>query len=61
MLDRIEDALNNRTVDIYGKGQAQVEVSCTNTRLWVNVDGICRLRFQAAKSITVDDQRTGKP
>ncbi len=35
----------------------QVQIETTGRTLWVNVDGICRLRIQDIKHLEVDDDR----
>ena len=36
-----------------------VEVLVKNNKLWVNVDGLCRLRASACPEIIIQDERLG--
>ena len=40
--------------------EVNVTVNPQGTIIWVNVDGMCRLRVAAAKSIKIEDRRENK-
>lgn len=44
-------------LDLTGPGVVQVEIREDGTVLWVNVDGICKLRACRIGKITVEDNR----
>lgn len=45
-------------VDITGPEVVEVVIRHDGTVVWVNVDGVCRLRCSKAKTLIVEDQRT---
>lgn len=45
-----------RMLDISGPEIVQIDLSLDG-KVWVNVDGVCRLRIYGARCIDVDDKR----
>ncbi len=39
------------------EGHVEVNISLNGKIIWINIDGICRLRAANLKSITIDDER----
>ena len=46
-----------KIIDLRGVDNVQVQVDADGHKLWVNIDGICRLRVYAAQRIDIDDPR----
>lgn len=44
-------------IDLNGCQAIQIQVSEDGTKVWVNVDGICRLRAYACQRVEVEDNR----
>lgn len=51
--------IDGELVDLNGAKLIEVEVSADG-KLWVNVDGICRLRAQDTQVLIVSDKRPQK-
>lgn len=47
-------------VDVRGPVHVQVQIS-DGGKLWVNVDGVCKLRVYDAVAVEVTDDRTKEP
>lgn len=44
-------------LDLAGANIVEVVIKQNGTVLWVNVDGVCRLRVCRAKDINIEDKR----
>lgn len=49
-------SVSSQMVDCVNNEEVEVRIS-VDGRLWVNVDGICRLRAYKAKQIIIEDER----
>lgn len=49
-----------RMIDIANADLVEIEVSPNGQKIWVNVDGLCRLRINGRYQLSVKDERKSK-
>lgn len=52
---------NPEFLDVFGADHVEIRVSHDRTVLWINVDGICRLRVCRIRALTVEGRLDADP
>jgi hypothetical protein len=58
MSDETEIHFGNQMLDITAPEIVEVQIRSDGTVLWVNVDGVCRLRICCITNFILSDERT---
>lgn len=52
-----DDDIVGKQMDITGANIVDVQIRADGTVIWVNVDGVCKLRICRIEKLTVEDNR----
>lgn len=56
-MPKAKDLRDDTLLDIFEAETVGIQISPLGDRVWVCVDGICRLRVKGALSLTISDER----